>query len=101
MYPCVPGNHFWVGATRLPDDLWYWKIGNSSVIYNLWDHERSQPSNKPGEDCMGIYLPNKKWHDHKTLTLIHLFSYQHGNEMKGYESCAKIITIYDFRDPPK
>jgi hypothetical protein len=25
----------------------------------------------------------------------------HGNEMKGYGSCALIITISDFRGPPK
>jgi len=28
-------------------------------------------------------------------------SYPHGNEMKCYGSCALIITISDFRGPPK
>jgi hypothetical protein len=30
-----------------------------------------------------------------------LLSYLHGNKMKVYGSCTLIITIFDFRGPPK
>jgi hypothetical protein len=36
-----------------------------------------------------------------TLTITLLLSYSHGNEMKGYVSCKLIITISNFRGPPK
>ena len=35
------------------------------------------------------------------LTLTLLLSCPHGNEVKGYGSCALIITISDFQGPPK
>jgi hypothetical protein len=47
------------------------KIDNSSVIYQFWDYDKWQPSNMAGEDCLGIYLPNSKWHDHKCDASLH------------------------------